>query len=58
MDQLTREQRETLALARSLIRDMAHGWPARELAEDPEAVAARLTAMLGDEYDFAGGDVR
>ncbi|MHB8564955.1 MAG: hypothetical protein ACYDDA_13695, partial [Acidiferrobacteraceae bacterium] len=28
--------REDLALARSIIRDLCHDWPAHELADDPE----------------------
>lgn len=36
---MTAEERETLVLARSLIRDMAHGWPLKELAGDPRATS-------------------
>lgn len=49
---------DTLCLARSLIRDAAHGWAPSELAAPPADVARRLTSLIGDEYDFATGDSR
>lgn len=52
---LTKAQRETLELARSLIRDMAFGWRINELAEHPERVCARITELLGDGYEYVTG---
>ncbi len=54
---LALEEQETIALARSLIRDMAHGWPPKELAEDPRRVCERLSELLGEGYDFDDGEV-
>jgi hypothetical protein len=51
------DEKEAIRLARSLIRDMAHGWPVRELAETPEEVCRRLSAILREKYDFAHGNV-
>ena len=47
---------ETLILARSAIRDLVNGWDARELAENPVKIVARLTALIGDKYDFDSGE--
>lgn len=43
---------DTLCHARSVIRDLAMGWPIRELAGAPEEVCAALSDMIGDKYDF------
>ncbi|HYE77819.1 MAG TPA: hypothetical protein VEI97_07525 [bacterium] len=54
MDNTTRE---LLELARSVLRDLCHDWPAGECAAHPEEVVNRITDVLGDGYDFATGCV-
>lgn len=53
---MTRDDMDTLRLARCLIRDMAFGWQVNELAELPDEVCKKLTAMIGDSYDFDLGE--
>ena len=53
----TEQQIETIELARSLIRDLAHGWTVSELAERPENICERLSQLLGESYDFEAGEV-
>jgi hypothetical protein len=47
---------EVLALARSLIRDAAYGWPSDDLAATPEEVCAQITQIVGDDYNFEKGE--
>lgn len=54
---LTAEQQNVLRNARSVIRDMASGWPEKSLAESPRSVCDKLSALLGERYDFVSGDV-
>lgn len=51
-----KEIQELLTLSRSMVRDVAHDWPVKELAGDPEDVCNRITEVLGDEYDFETGN--
>ncbi len=53
---MTQEEKDTLRLARSLIRDLAFGWPVEELAERPDEVCKSLTALIGGSYDFDSGE--
>lgn len=50
------EERDVLRLARSLIRDLAHGWPATELAAQPEEVCHQISEILDEDYDFEFGE--
>jgi len=45
-------QADTLRVARSVIRDMAHGWTVKELQAPPVDVCAALSAILGETYNF------
>lgn len=49
---------DVLCLARSVIRDLVHDWPERELVASPRDVCAALSKMIGDEYDFDRGDLK
>lgn len=51
-----KEIQDLLNLTRSMVRDVAHDWPADELAGDPEDICNRITKVLGDEYDFETGN--
>jgi hypothetical protein len=50
-------QADTLRVARSVIRDMAHGWTVKELQAPPVDVCAALSAILGETYNFETGNV-
>jgi len=50
--------RELLQEARTMIRDMAKGWPAKELSCSPEAIVEELSNALGEDYNFETGDVK
>jgi len=52
---MNQEVQGLLELARSLIRDLAVGYPPEECAERPEIVVGRITGVLGDGYDFESG---
>jgi hypothetical protein len=55
---LTPEQQDIIRTARSVIRDMAYGiLHDRDLAEPPVAVCDKLSALLGERYNFRTGDV-
>ena len=58
MAQLTPEEQDYIEQARSIIRDLAHGYPVKELSGSPEEVCYRLSDMLGENYDFDTGDSR
>lgn len=55
MSSLTSDQQDTIRLARSLIRDAAMNWARDELVASPEDVCAKLSEMIGEEYDFESG---
>jgi hypothetical protein len=48
--------KETLRLARSVIRDLAHSWLDRDLIISPQELVRKITDSLGDKYDFETGD--
>lgn len=50
------KERDVLRLARTLIRDMAHDWPVRELAAPPEDVCTQISDILDEDYDFEFGE--
>lgn len=50
------EDRETLQLARSVIRDMSRGWLENDLVVSPRELVDRITKQLGDNYDFERGE--
>jgi hypothetical protein len=52
---LTPEQQDIIRTARSVIRDMAYG--IRPVAEPPVSVCDKLSALLGERYNFRTGDV-
>lgn len=55
-ERVSREEVEELLLrARTMIRDMAHGWPEKQLLESPCATCEDITLFLGDAYDFDTG---
>jgi hypothetical protein len=56
VDRLTKAERRTIELARSMIRDAAHGWATKELAGHPREVCASLSLLLGEGYDFKAGE--
>lgn len=58
MARLTKSEKDTLRIARSVIRDLAHGWDARELQVVPQRICERLSALLGERYDFKTGEVQ
>lgn len=53
---MNKEEGATMRLARSLIRDMAQGWPVEELAEQPDKVCEEITILLGDKFNFDTGE--
>lgn len=56
MPNLNKEEQELLRLARAVIRDQAFDYDERHLAADPRVVCDRLSAMIGETYDFPTGD--
>jgi hypothetical protein len=54
---LTLAQKDTIRLARCLIRDAAMNWARDELAASPEDVCNQLSDMLGEKYNFETGNV-
>lgn len=52
MAHLSPAEQDVLRLARSVIRDMAHSYSERDLACPPAETCRRLSALLGDEYNF------
>lgn len=54
---LTSVQKDTIRLARCLIRDAAMNWSHDELAASPEDVCNQLSDMLGEKYNFETGNV-
>jgi hypothetical protein len=53
---LTEEQRAAIDMARTVIRDVAHGYAERELPCTPREACQALTEVLGDHHDFATGE--
>ena len=56
MAQFTEREKEGIRVARSMIRDMAHGWPVKELAAQPVDICGELSKLIGDIYDFESGN--
>lgn len=48
---------DTLRVARSVIRDMSHGWKESELQATPREICEMLSAILCETYNFETGDV-
>jgi hypothetical protein len=57
MAQLKDHEKDMIRIARSVIRDMAHGWSISELSDDPARVCQGLSVIVGDTYDFESGNV-
>jgi hypothetical protein len=58
MATLSKQERQVLYLARSLIRDLGHDWSPSETGVESFAdVCAQLSNMLDEEYDYEAGDV-
>lgn len=53
---LTEDEKAMVRTARSVIRDMAHDWPTKELLMAPGEVCRQLSLMLGEKYNFDTGD--
>jgi hypothetical protein len=51
------EDDDLLRTARAAIRDLARGYRADDLAEDPRVTCERLSRALGESYDFDAGEV-
>jgi hypothetical protein len=47
-----------LLIARTMIWDMTKGWPMKELEHTPEELCQAITEALGDNFDFATGEVK
>ena len=48
--------KDVLRRARSVIRDLAQGWPVKELAAPPEEVCHEISDLLEEDYDFEFGE--
>jgi hypothetical protein len=57
INMLASAQKDTIRLARCLIRDAATNWARDELAASPEDVCNQLSDMVGERYDFETGNV-
>lgn len=57
MAQFTDHEKDTIQVARSVIRDLAMGYPIKELLVSPAEICRQLSDLVGDTYDFASGDV-
>jgi hypothetical protein len=52
---LTQTERETITIARSIIRDLMYGYREKELQAKPEEVCDRLSKIIGEKYNFSLG---
>ena len=52
---LTEREQDIVRVARSVIRDQAHGWQTAELAKDPRLVCEWLSQLVGETYDYEIG---
>lgn len=54
---INRGEADILRQARSVIRDLAYGYPPKELVQTPERMCEQLSHILQEQYDFEKGDV-
>lgn len=52
MAYLSKDERDILALARSVIRDLSFDYGERDLACSPKEICDKLSAVLREKYDF------
>jgi hypothetical protein len=57
MTLLAKQERDLLQQVRCMVRDIAHNWQPDEVELQAEDVCLKLSKMLGEEYDFATGDI-
>jgi len=53
---MSEDEKALVRTAMSVIRDMAHDWPTKELLMQPKELVGKLAAMLGETYDFDRGE--
>lgn len=54
---INRGEADILTQARSVIRDLAYGYPPKELVQTPERMCEQLSHILQEKYDFEKGEI-
>ena len=57
MTKLTDREKDVIRIARSVIHDLSVGYQTKELQEHPVDICNRLSALIGDTYDFVNDRV-
>jgi hypothetical protein len=55
---MKQSDKETIEIARSIIRDLTFNYSIKELQMSPREICNRLSNLLGQQYDFDNGACR